>query len=97
MGGHTGQRDTGRLHSQDLADAVSSEMLIKGLSRLIQESHIQLMVQKTVHLQDIARPYLPILQDPFFHKSHVHSPSLLYNNCLRQFVFVRNVYPYRAD
>ena len=63
---HAGDGDAGRLDRQDLVDAVVFKNAVEFGPDRIQQLDVQLVVQKTVHLQHIAGADLPLLQNTLF-------------------------------
>ena len=80
-GGHAGDGNAGSLDGQDLVHAVIFKNAVELPADLVQQVHVQLVVQKTVYFQYIAGTDLPILQNAIFQVSSANVP-------LSQFVFV---------
>ena len=79
-GRHAGDGDAGGLDGQNLVDPVIGKNPVKLGADGIQQFHIQLMVQKAIHFQNIARAHLTVAQNPFFHQFHKKAPFLTLNN-----------------
>jgi hypothetical protein len=45
-------------------------MLIKSIADLLQKRDIHLVVEETVHLEDVSLSHLSVLHDPLFKKIH---------------------------
>ena len=73
-GRHAGNRNAGCLNSQDLVYSVILKNAVKLLADFIQQVNIQLVVQKAVNFQHIARADLPIAQNAVFQKLHLKIP-----------------------
>ena len=70
-GGHAGDGNAGSLDGQDLVHAVIFKNAVELLTDLVQQVHVQLVVQKAVDLQYVAGTDLPILQNAIFQKFHL--------------------------
>ena len=67
---HAGDGDARRLDGDDLVDAVAAEDAVELGADGVQQLHIQLMIQKAVHLQHIAGPDLTLAQDALLQQFH---------------------------
>ena len=73
---HTRDPDPRCLDGQNLGDSAVPVQPLKLLADLIEEVHVHLMVQKTVHLEDVAALNLSVLPDPILQKLHCSRSSV---------------------
>ena len=77
-GRHAGNCNARCLNRQDLVYSVILKNAVKLLADFIQQVNIQLVVQKAVNFQHIARADLPIAQNAVFQKLHLKYPFHIY-------------------
>ena len=65
-----GNGNAGGFHSENTGHPFVFEMLIKSIADLLQKRDIHLVVEETVHLEDIPLSDLSVLQDSLFQKIH---------------------------
>ena len=70
LGGKTRDPDPRRLDGEDLGHVVVLETTVELAPEFRDEGNVDLMVDKSVHLQDVARFDLPVLQNPLFKQFH---------------------------
>ena len=73
-GNNAGNAYSGCLYSKDLVDLCSLKSLLELLTDLIKQTYIHLVVQETIHLENIALLYYSILSYSLFQKIHVVIP-----------------------
>ena len=69
--GHAGDGNAGCLNGENLVDAVVLEDAVELLTDLVQQVYVQLVIQKAIHLQDIAGTNLPLLHNALLQKFHL--------------------------
>lgn len=69
--GHAGNGNAGCLNGENLVDAVVLEDAVELLTDLVQQVYVQLVIQKAIHLQDIAGTNLPLLHNALLQKFHL--------------------------
>ena len=72
--GETGDPYAGRFDGQNLGNALVPVQAVELAAQLGNEGHVDLMVEKAVHLQDVPRADLAVFQDSVFQQLHMQPP-----------------------
>ena len=73
-GRQAGHGDARGLYGEDLGDTVLPEEPVKLGSQPVQQLHVQLVVEKGIHLQHLPWANLAVPQDAVFQQFHIWTP-----------------------
>ena len=76
-GADGGKRDAAGLRRQDQVDLRQIEALREGVRDVLHQFAVDAMVQKTVHLDDVARQHLTLAPDTFFQFLHSYLQKII--------------------
>ena len=74
MSGYTRNTNPGCLDRKYLVDTAVMVQTLKLFGKFGEEHNVHLMVQKTVHLQNVAIAHNTIAADSFFEELHLYHP-----------------------
>ena len=78
--GDAGDADAGGFDREDLVDAAVPVKAMEFFADFIEQADIHLMIQKRIHLQNVARKQLSVFQDPFLQKVHSARPPSVFDD-----------------